>query len=259
LVWGRAGWVRNCAGLAAGTGAASPVRVCRQAQSAKQPAPAPVWRVVEAQDPQPATDRGGRPRASVLSGGDRGRLQQAEGQLGVGQARKRLERAGERTVPFGLLCRALTLSRYALDGDPTGASERHRRTAPRYRQNRAPSFADLLAAPRRELSRVIFAHHSAATTSARKSTPAAQRSAPRRDEVTTPSPAKVERMFPIDSDGHASRPRRRPAPAAVASREGAAGTVMKKLPTWLPRRELWEVVVAGEALPPGLRRGELSS
>jgi hypothetical protein len=81
-------------------------------------------------------------------------FQHAEGQLGVGQARKRVERAGERTVPFGLLCPALTLSRYALDGDPTGASERHRRTAPRYRQNRAPSFADLFAAPRRELSRV---------------------------------------------------------------------------------------------------------
>jgi hypothetical protein len=67
---------------------------------------------------------------------------------------------------------------------------------------------------------------------------------------------KVERVFPLDSDGHASRPRRRPRHAAVVSREGAPGTVVEKLPTWLPRRELWEVVVAGEALPPGLRRGE---
>ena len=64
----------RCAGPAAGTGAASPVRVYRHRQPAKTSSPAPVWRVVSAQDPQPATDRGGRPRASVFPVGDRGRL-----------------------------------------------------------------------------------------------------------------------------------------------------------------------------------------
>ena len=81
----------------------------------------------------------------------------------VGQARKRVERVGERTVPFGLRCRTLALSRCALDGDPTGYSERrHRRTAP-YRQIRAPSFADM----RCELSRAEFAHNSSATPPAK--------------------------------------------------------------------------------------------
>jgi hypothetical protein len=53
-----------------------------------------------------------------------------------------------------------------------------------------------------------------------------------------------QHRFPIDSGGHASRPWRRPGHAAVVSREGAAGTVMEKLPTWLPRRErgrLWSL------------------
>jgi len=49
---------------------------------------------------------------------------------------------------------------------------------------------------------------------------------------------KVERVFPLDSDEHASRPRRKPRHAAVVSSEGAAGTVVESLPTLLPRREL---------------------
>jgi hypothetical protein len=66
-------------------------------------------------------------------------FQQAERQVGVGEARNRVERAVERTVSFGSRCQALTLIRSALDGDPTGDTERH---PYRYRQKRAPSLAD---------------------------------------------------------------------------------------------------------------------
>jgi hypothetical protein len=102
-------------------------------------------------------------------------FQQAKSQLGVGQARNRVERAVERTVPFGFLCQTLTLIWYALNGDPTADTERHRRTAPWYRQKRAPSFADMLAALRRELIRAEFRaqhrrHRSSPKTHPRRST-----------------------------------------------------------------------------------------
>jgi hypothetical protein len=67
-----------------------------------------------------------------------------------------------------------------------------------------------------------------------------------------------DQTFPLDSDGHASRPRRRPGHAAVVSREGAAGTVVESSELAAAART-WEVVVAGAALPPGLCRGEFRS
>lgn len=78
-------------------------------------------------------------------------FQEAKSGLGVGEARNRVERAVDRTVPFGFLCQTLTLVWYALNGDPTADVARRRRTAPWYRQKRSPSFADMLAALRREL------------------------------------------------------------------------------------------------------------
>jgi hypothetical protein len=83
-------------------------------------------------------------------------FQQAKGQLGVGEARNRVQRAVERTVPFGFLCQTLTLLWYALHGEPDQDVARRRRDAPWYRQKRAPAFADMLVALRRELIRAEF-------------------------------------------------------------------------------------------------------
>ena len=47
-------------------------------------------------------------------------FQDAKHTVGVGEARKRVELAVERTVPFGLLCRSITIAWYALHGDPAG-------------------------------------------------------------------------------------------------------------------------------------------
>jgi hypothetical protein len=86
---------------------------------------------------------------------------EAKGQLGVGEARNRAPAAVERTVPFGFLCRALVLLLYALHGDPHTDVARHRKRSPWYRQKHSPSFADMLAALRRELIRAEFRAESA--------------------------------------------------------------------------------------------------
>ncbi len=83
---------------------------------------------------------------------------EAKGGLGVGEARNRVERAVERTVPFGFLCRAIVIVWYALNGDPAADVESRRLAAPWYRQKRVPSFADMLVALRRELIRAEFLH-----------------------------------------------------------------------------------------------------
>jgi hypothetical protein len=83
-------------------------------------------------------------------------FQQAKGQLGVGQARNRVRLAVERTVPFGFICQTLTIIWYALNGNPDTDVQRHRKTAPWYRHKHTASFADMLAALRRELIRAEF-------------------------------------------------------------------------------------------------------
>jgi hypothetical protein len=83
-------------------------------------------------------------------------FQQAKGQLGVGQARNRVARAVQRTVPFGFLCQTLTLLWYAAYGEPDKDVARRRRQAPWYRQKRAPASADMLVALRRELIKAEF-------------------------------------------------------------------------------------------------------
>jgi hypothetical protein len=93
---------------------------------------------------------------------------EAKGQLGVGEARNRAPAAVERTVPFGFLCRALVLLWYALHGDPHSDVARHRKRAPWYRQKHSPSFADMLAALRRELIRAEFRAESATAASRHK-------------------------------------------------------------------------------------------
>ena len=75
---------------------------------------------------------------------------------GVGEARNRVKQAVERTVPFGFLAQTITTTWYAIHGDPeTDLSERLRQS-PWYRQKATISYADMLAALRRELIRHEF-------------------------------------------------------------------------------------------------------
>jgi hypothetical protein len=85
---------------------------------------------------------------------------------GVGQARNRVRRAVERTVPFGFLAQTITIAWYALHGDPDADIDARRRAAPWYRQKATVSYADMLAALRRELIRHEYWAQAPATTSA---------------------------------------------------------------------------------------------
>jgi hypothetical protein len=75
---------------------------------------------------------------------------------GVGDARNRVQRAVERTVPFGFLCQTITVAWYALHGDPEADLQTRRLAAPWYRQKTTVSYADMLAALRRQLIRHEF-------------------------------------------------------------------------------------------------------
>lgn len=84
---------------------------------------------------------------------------------GVGQARNRVQRAVERTVPFGFLTQTITIAWYALHGDPQADLDARRQTAPWYRQKQTVSYADMLAALRHELIRHEYRAQAPATTS----------------------------------------------------------------------------------------------
>jgi hypothetical protein len=81
--------------------------------------------------------------------------QEAKGH-GVGQARNRVEKAVKRTVPFGFLTQTITIAWYAVHGDPEADLAARRRSSPWYRQKTTVSYADMLAALRRELIRTEF-------------------------------------------------------------------------------------------------------
>ena len=83
-------------------------------------------------------------------------FQDAKHVVGVGEARNRVRKAVERTVPFGLLCQSIAVAWYALYADPVADVARRRRAAPWYSQKRDPSMLDVLAALRRELIRAEF-------------------------------------------------------------------------------------------------------
>ena len=72
---------------------------------------------------------------------------------GVGQARNRLERAVQRTVPFGLVVNTLAICWYATAGHHPGDVEAARALAPWYRQKVQPSVLDMFA----KLRHVIIA------------------------------------------------------------------------------------------------------
>ncbi len=75
---------------------------------------------------------------------------------GVGEARNRVEKAVKRTVPFGFLTQTITIAWYAVHGDPEADLAARRRSSPWYRQKTTISYADMLAALRRELIRTEF-------------------------------------------------------------------------------------------------------
>ena len=75
---------------------------------------------------------------------------------GVGDARNRVQKAVQRTVPFGLLAQTITIVWYQLHGDPDADLDHRRRHAPWYRHKTTVSYSDMLAALRRELIRHEF-------------------------------------------------------------------------------------------------------
>jgi len=96
---------------------------------------------------------------------------------GVGQARNRVQKAVERTVPFGFLTQTITIAWYALHGDPAADLAARRRSAPWYRQKTTVSYTDMLAALRRELIRHEYHAQAPATTIDPQITPATSPSA----------------------------------------------------------------------------------
>jgi hypothetical protein len=75
---------------------------------------------------------------------------------GVGEARNRVQKAVERTVPFGFLAQTITITWYQLHGNPDADLAARRRTSPWYRHKATVSYTDMLAALRRELIRHEF-------------------------------------------------------------------------------------------------------
>jgi DDE superfamily endonuclease len=75
---------------------------------------------------------------------------------GVGEPRNRVENAVKRTVPFGFLCQTITIAWYAIHGDSEADLQQRLRQSPWYRHKATLSYADMLAALRRELIRHEF-------------------------------------------------------------------------------------------------------
>ncbi len=96
---------------------------------------------------------------------------------GVGQAHNRVRNAVQRTVPFGFLAQTITITWYALHGDPAADLDARRRAAPWYRHKTTVSYADMLAALRRELIRHEYWTQAPATTRPPQITPAPPSSA----------------------------------------------------------------------------------
>jgi len=96
---------------------------------------------------------------------------------GVGQARNRVQKAVERTVPFGFLTQTITIAWYALHGDVDADLRVRRQAAPWYRQKTTISYTDMLAALRRELIRHEYWAQAPAAPTSPQITPAPSPSA----------------------------------------------------------------------------------
>ncbi|MEY9934480.1 hypothetical protein ABH926_009148 [Catenulispora sp. GP43] len=73
--------------------------------------------------------------------------------LGVGEARNRVKKAVERTVPFGMICLSLVTVWYATAGHTPNVAAERRARSPWYRTKTEPSFEDMTV----KLRRVIIA------------------------------------------------------------------------------------------------------
>ena len=77
-------------------------------------------------------------------------------QMGVGQARNRLPKAVERTVPFGMIIQSMVIAWYALYGyDPADVTDRAI-AQPWYRTKTEPSFEDMITKLRKTLIATRF-------------------------------------------------------------------------------------------------------
>jgi len=76
--------------------------------------------------------------------------------LGVGDACNRVEKAVERTVPFGFLIQTLLITWYARAGYHPGDISRRRLLCPWYRTKNEPAAADMLGKLRREFLKARF-------------------------------------------------------------------------------------------------------
>jgi hypothetical protein len=76
--------------------------------------------------------------------------------LGVGQARNRVTKAVERTVPFGLFCHSLLILWYALHGNAAIDTAHRRMLAPWYQSKTEPSTLDMLTSLRRQIIAARF-------------------------------------------------------------------------------------------------------
>jgi hypothetical protein len=76
--------------------------------------------------------------------------------LGVGQARNRVTKAVERTVPFGLFCHSLLIIWYALHGNAAIDTAHRRMFAPWYQSKAEPSTLDMLTSLRRQVIAARF-------------------------------------------------------------------------------------------------------
>jgi hypothetical protein len=106
------------------------------------------------------TDRTAAPGALVARYATRWAIEQAfadaRNVLGAGEARNRVRRAVERTVPFALLVHTLVVLWYARHGhDPADIDDR-RAAQPWYRTKTEPAFEDMLIKLRRVLIAARF-------------------------------------------------------------------------------------------------------
>jgi RNA polymerase sigma-70 factor (ECF subfamily) len=74
----------------------------------------------------------------------------------VGQARNRVTKAVERTVPFGLFCYSLLILWYTLHGHPSTDVAHRRASAPWYRSKTEPATLDMLTSLRRQIIAARF-------------------------------------------------------------------------------------------------------
>jgi hypothetical protein len=77
-------------------------------------------------------------------------------QMGVGQARNRLPKAVERTVPFGMLTQSLVIIWYTLSGHHPDDVVIRRQAQPWYDAKTEPSFEDMLTKLRKTLIAARF-------------------------------------------------------------------------------------------------------